>query len=86
MAKSIRKRIEVDVNETLDAEVSLNFYEMKQFFEECNNEEKAEICHELGIRTYATYAGDTVLDQIKNELLLEAAKKYSLEELEQRLK
>lgn len=86
MGKSITKTIEVQVDEYVDADVTLRFDEIKSFFDECSNEEKAELCQILGLRTYSTFVGDTLIDQMKMELLHEAASKYSLEELEYRLK
>ena len=41
--KKITKSISVSINEEIDADVTLSLYEIKEFFESCEDNEKREL-------------------------------------------
>lgn len=81
----IRANISIEVDETFDVDVKLGIDEMVQFFENCDPEDKVRIRKALKIGP-EEYGGKTLEDQLKISLCLEAMKKYTLEELETKLK
>jgi hypothetical protein len=85
MNGKITKEITIDVTETIDVDVTLRIEEIIQFFEGCNAKEKAQIKEALKI-TVSDVLGESLLDSLKMELCRQAMEKYTLEELETKLK
>jgi hypothetical protein len=81
MGSTMTKYETVDV----DVEVEIDFEDVVEFIEDyATQKEKLELCRVLDLITEGL-PNESLLDIMKNELLVLAAKRYSLEELEQRL-
>lgn len=84
--KKITKSISVSINEEIDADVTLSLYEIKEFFESCEDNEKRELLLILGGSQPIKMVKESVMDELKIDLLIDSYNKYSLDELETRLK
>lgn len=81
----IKKSVEVEISETLYADVTLGLEEIVEFINECNSEERAEILvllnpAEQGVKGIKI---STLEDVQKMETLIELFNKHTSVELEQ---
>ncbi len=83
--KKIRKTIEIEVNETVDADIALGIDEIVSFISECNDSEKSEIRAALNDKNVMPLVGvriKTLDDQFKLEAIEKLFHKYSTSYLE----
>jgi len=81
----IKAKVEIEIDEYFEVDVKLGMDEMIQFFENCDQEDKVKIRAALKMPADNVY-GKTLEDSLKIELCMAAIKKYTLEELETKLK
>lgn len=85
MKSYITTEIDVEVRDIFTSSIKLGISEIKEFFESCTNEDKLELRAALKLTDFSSY-GKTLIDTMKFELVHEAMSKFSLDELEARLK
>ena len=77
--KKIRKTISVEVDETVEADVTLSIHEIVEFIQECDDDEKKDILAALDLPTGIKLS--TLDDVMKFDTLVELFHKYSQSEL-----
>lgn len=85
--RRFRKTVSVDINDTVEVEIESDA--VVEFLENCSPSELTEILKDANVNTLSVPEGITinsVNDVLKFEMLSEAFKKYTIFELEEKLK
>ena len=78
----IRKTVDVDISETVSADIILRVSEIVDFIKECDDDEKSQILEALNMPTGGIKIS-TLEDVMKMETLTKLFHKYSSSQLDQ---
>jgi hypothetical protein len=80
------KRKTLYTNVDVDVEYDIQFSDLIDLISSCDEQETKTIRKTIGLDDQGVLSATNLYDEMKLEILMEAYKKYSLEELQQMLK